>query len=138
MIVASGTSNRQTKALAASVRDAVKEAGGDVVAPRARTTANGSSSTAAPRSSHIMQPAIRQYYHLEEIWGDKPVRDEARPRRRARVGIGAAPERSPLAQTSAASADERSRPRSRPQEARGRRQGGRKAPASKTPPPSAC
>jgi len=23
---------------------------------------------------HIMQPAIRQYYHLEDLWGDKPVR----------------------------------------------------------------
>jgi ribosome-associated protein len=23
---------------------------------------------------HLMQPAIRDYYHLEEIWGDKPVK----------------------------------------------------------------
>ena len=30
---------------------------------------------------HVMQPAIREYYHLEEIWGDKPVR----------MKIGAAP-----------------------------------------------
>ena len=24
--------------------------------------------------AHIMQPSIRDYYHLEEIWGDKPVK----------------------------------------------------------------
>jgi hypothetical protein len=40
---------------------------------RARTTANGSSSTAAPPWRTSCSP-IRQYYRLEEIWGDKPVR----------------------------------------------------------------
>jgi ribosome-associated protein len=43
--IASGTSNRQTKALAASVRDKVKEAGGDVSAWKARTPVNGCWST---------------------------------------------------------------------------------------------
>ena len=75
VIVASGTSNRQTKALAASVRDAVQVGRRAGAAHRGRgRTANGSSSTAARPSSHVMQPAIRDYYHLEEIWGDKPVK----------------------------------------------------------------
>ena len=74
VIVASGTSNRQTKALAASVRDAVREAG--FPKPRTEGEENGEwiIVDCGAAVAHIMQPAIRQYYHLEEIWGDKPVR----------------------------------------------------------------
>ncbi len=74
VIVASGTSNRQTKALAASVRDAVREAGFDK--PRTEGEDNGEWIIVDCGSAvaHIMQPAIRQYYRLEEIWGEKPVR----------------------------------------------------------------
>ncbi|MES2483074.1 MAG: ribosome silencing factor [Pseudomonadota bacterium] len=74
VIVASGTSNRQTKALAASVRDAVREAG--FPKPRIEGEDNGEwiIVDCGAAVAHIMQPAIRQYYHLEEIWGDKPVR----------------------------------------------------------------
>lgn len=74
VVVASGTSNRQTKALAASVRDAVKEAG----FPKPRTEGEDNGEwiivDCGPAVVHVMQPAIRQYYHLEEIWGEKPVR----------------------------------------------------------------
>lgn len=74
VIVASGNSNRQTKALAASVRDKVREAG--FAKPRTEGEDNGEwiivdCGTAV---AHIMQPPIRQYYNLEEIWGEKPVR----------------------------------------------------------------
>jgi ribosome-associated protein len=74
VIVASGTSNRQTKALAASVRDAVREAG--FPKPRVEGEDNGEwiIVDCGAAVAHIMQPAIRNYYHLEEIWGDKPVR----------------------------------------------------------------
>jgi len=74
VIVASGTSNRQTKALAASVRDAVRDAG--FHKPRIEGEANGEwiIVDCGAAVAHIMQPAIRQYYHLEEIWGEKPVR----------------------------------------------------------------
>lgn len=74
VIVASGTSNRQTKALAASVRDAVREAG--FPKPRIEGEDNGEwiIVDCGAAVAHIMQPAIRQYYHLEEIWGEKPVR----------------------------------------------------------------
>src|SRR3954464_16008520 len=74
VIVASGTSNRQTKALAASVRDAVREAG--FGKPRIEGEENGEwiIVDCGAAVAHIMQPAIRLYYHLEEIWGDKPVR----------------------------------------------------------------
>ena len=74
VIVASGTSNRQTKALAASVRDAVREAG--FVKPRIEGEENGEwiIVDCGAAVAHIMQPAIRQYYRLEELWGDTPVR----------------------------------------------------------------
>jgi ribosome-associated protein len=74
VIVASGTSNRQTKALASSVMDAVREAG--FPKPRIEGEDNGEwiIVDCGAAVAHIMQPAIRQYYHLEEIWGDKPVR----------------------------------------------------------------
>ncbi|MCZ4314242.1 ribosome silencing factor [Comamonadaceae bacterium G21597-S1] len=74
VIVASGTSNRQTKALAASVRDAVREAG--FPKPRIEGEANGEwiIVDCAQAVVHIMQPTFRSYYHLEELWGEKPVR----------------------------------------------------------------
>ena len=74
VIIASGTSNRQTKALAASVRDKVREAG--YPKPRIEGEDNGEWIIVDCGSAvaHIMQPTIRSYYNLEEIWGDKPVR----------------------------------------------------------------
>lgn len=74
VIVASGASNRQTKALATSVREAVKAAGFGV--PRTEGEDNGEwiIVDCAQAVVHVMQPAIRDYYRLEEIWGGKPVR----------------------------------------------------------------
>lgn len=74
VIVASGNSNRQTKALAASVRDKVREGG--FAKPRIEGEENGEwiIVDCGPAVAHIMQPAIRQYYNLEEIWGEKTVK----------------------------------------------------------------
>jgi ribosome-associated protein len=72
--VVSGTSNRQTKALAASVRDKVKSAGGDVIGLEGEDTGEWVLVDLGDMIVHIMQPAIRQYYRLEEIWGEKPVK----------------------------------------------------------------
>ena len=74
VIVASGTSNRQTKALAASVRDAVRDAG--FAKPRTEGEENGEWIVVdcGPAVAHIMQPTFRQYYRLEDLWGEKPVR----------------------------------------------------------------
>ncbi len=74
VIIASGTSNRQTKALAASVRDAVRDAG--FAKPRIEGEENGEwiIVDCGAAVAHIMQPTIRQYYHLEELWGDKPIK----------------------------------------------------------------
>ena len=76
VIIASGTSNRQTKALAASVRDKVREAG--FAKPRIEGEDNGEwiIVDCGAVVVHIMQPTIRQYYNLEELWGEKPVRSK--------------------------------------------------------------
>lgn len=74
VIVASGTSNRQTKALAASVVDAVRDAG--FAKPRVEGEDNGEWIIVDCGAAvvHVMQPNIRTYYNLEELWGEKPVR----------------------------------------------------------------
>jgi ribosome-associated protein len=74
VIVASGTSNRQTKALANSVRDKVKELGGDVISTEGEEVGEWVLVDCGDAVVHILQPALRQYYNLEEVWGDKPVR----------------------------------------------------------------
>ena len=79
VIIASGTSNRQTKALAASVRDSVKAAG--YPPPRTEGEANGEWIVVDCGAAvvHVMQPNIRDYYNLEEIWGGKNVNMKSAP-----------------------------------------------------------
>lgn len=74
VVIASGTSNRQTKALAASVRDQVKSNGGRVLSTEGSDTGEWIIVDCGAAVVHIMQPAIRTYYQLEEIWGEKPVK----------------------------------------------------------------
>ena len=104
VIVASGTSNRQTRSLAASVRDAVKSAGEP--APRTEGEDNGEWIIVDCGAAvvHVMQPAIREYYHLEELWGDKPVR----------MKIGAAPPARLVKAEPPPRSDERARRRAAP------------------------
>jgi ribosome-associated protein len=73
VIVATGTSNRQTKALAASVRDAVKGRGMEVLRTEGEDNGEWIIVDCGAAVVHIMQPAIREYYHLEEIWGEKAI-----------------------------------------------------------------
>jgi len=83
VIVASGTSNRQTKALASSVRETVKERGLPVLSVEGADNGEWIIVDCGAAVAHIMQPAIRDYYRLEEIWGEKPVKmkidGESRP-----------------------------------------------------------
>lgn len=74
VIVASGTSNRQTRALAANVVDKVKAAGGQVISVEGTEAGEWVLVDLGDVVVHMMQPAIRKYYGLEEIWGGKPVR----------------------------------------------------------------
>ena len=73
VVIASGSSNRQTKALAASVRDKVKAGGGQIVSVEGEESGEWVLVDVGDAIVHIMQPAIRAYYNLEELWGGKPV-----------------------------------------------------------------
>ena len=74
VIIASGSSNRQTKALASSVRETVKGRGMQVMRMEGEANGEWIIVDCGAAVVHVMQPAIRDYYHLEEIWGGKAVR----------------------------------------------------------------
>ncbi|WP_413084364.1 ribosome silencing factor [Tepidimonas sp.] len=97
VVIASGTSNRQTRALAASVRDKVVEAG--FAKPRLEGEDNGEWIIVDCGAAvvHVMQPAIRQYYRLEDIWGGKPVRLRRRPAAPRQPDSTAEPSSAPVA-----------------------------------------
>jgi len=115
--IASGTSNRQTKALAASVRDKVKAQGGAVMSVEGEDTGEWVLVDLGDMVVHIMQPAIRAYYRLEEIWGDKEVKLGAAKRApRKTAADDAAPAKKPsrhLAATRAAEEPEAAAPKKR-------------------------
>ncbi|NLC36982.1 MAG: ribosome silencing factor [Alcaligenaceae bacterium] len=73
VVIASGTSNRQTRALASSVMDAARENNLSILAYEGEETGEWVLVDLGDIVVHCMQPAIRQYYNLEEIWGGKPV-----------------------------------------------------------------
>lgn len=69
VIVASGDSNRQVRALANNVSEEVKKGGGHVLSVEGAQTGEWVLVDLGAVVVHVMQPAIRQYYNLEEIWG---------------------------------------------------------------------
>jgi ribosome-associated protein len=73
VIIASGTSNRQTKALASSVRETVKARGLPVLRTEGEDNGEWIIVDCGAAVAHIMQPTVREYYRLEEIWGGKAV-----------------------------------------------------------------
>jgi len=73
VILATGTSNRQTRALAKNVHDKVKQGGGEVFGSEGEDTGEWVLVDCGDAVVHILQPAIREYYRLEDIWGEKPL-----------------------------------------------------------------
>ncbi len=68
LIIASADSNRQVRALARHVRDALKEAGADIIGTEGEATGEWVLVDAGDVVVHVMQPAVRAYYNLEELW----------------------------------------------------------------------
>ena len=73
IIVASGESNRQTRALARNVQNKVKEAGGEVIGVEGEETGEWVLVDLGDVVVHIMQPAIRSHYNIEELWSTTPA-----------------------------------------------------------------
>lgn len=120
VIIASGTSNRQTKALASSVRDAVKSRGMQVLSTEGEDNGEWIIVDCGAAVAHIMQPAVRDYYHLEEIWGGKAVRLKVAE---AKTGLPKASEPAPAKKASAKKAPAK--------QAAAKKAPARKAPAKK-------
>lgn len=73
VIIATGSSNRQTRALGYNVSHEVKQAGGDVIGMEGTDTGEWVLVDCGQAIVHILQPAMREYYNLEEVWGGKKV-----------------------------------------------------------------
>ena len=69
LILASGDSNRQVRSLARNVADKVREAGGEVLSIEGEETGEWVVVDLGPVVVHIMQPAVRQHFDLEGLWG---------------------------------------------------------------------
>jgi len=84
VILASGTSNRQTRALAKSVHDKVREAGAPVLSIEGTDTGEWVLVDLGDVVVHIMQPVTRDHYRLEDIWGEVviPLADVVAPFRK--------------------------------------------------------
>ncbi|MBI1395777.1 MAG: ribosome silencing factor [Betaproteobacteria bacterium] len=74
VIVASADSARQTKALSRHVQDCAKDAGGRVYGVEGEDSGEWVLVDLGDVVVHIMQPAIRDYYNLEELWGGQRQR----------------------------------------------------------------
>jgi ribosome-associated protein len=71
MIIASADSTRQTKALANHVQEMIRHAGGTIYGVEGERTGEWVLVDCGDVVVHVMQPAIRQYYNLEELWGGR-------------------------------------------------------------------
>lgn len=91
VIVASADSARQTKALAMNVHEKVKEAGGDVIGMEGTDSGEWVLVDLGSIVVHVMQPGIREYYNLEELWGGDPAARVVKARRERRSAPGDRP-----------------------------------------------
>ena len=74
VVIASGDSTRQVKALADHVQEKIRELGGRVYGVEGEANAEWVLVDLGDVVVHVMHPAVRSYYNLEEIWGGKAVR----------------------------------------------------------------
>jgi ribosome-associated protein len=98
IVIASADSARQTKALARHVRDTLREAGSAIVGTEGEEGAEWVLVDAGDVVAHVMQPAVRGHYNLEELWGEGrfdavvnstvPVRAVRKPRAKPAPAVG--------------------------------------------------
>lgn len=77
VVIASGDSGRQLRALADNVQDKVRESGGRVYGVEGERGGEWLLVDLGDVVVHIMHPTVRDFYNLEEVWGDRPVRMKA-------------------------------------------------------------
>jgi ribosome-associated protein len=86
VVIASGDSTRQVNALANRVQEAMKELGARIAGVEGRRNGEWVLVDLGDIVVHVMHPAVRSYYNLEELWGGKEVKlaEEAKPKAKAR------------------------------------------------------
>ena len=82
VVIASGDSNRQVKALADSVQDKIRENGARVYGVEGAASGEWVLVDLGEIVVHIMHPTVREFYNLEEVWGGKPVRLKKPPEKK--------------------------------------------------------
>lgn len=78
IVIASADSTRQVKALARNVHDKIKEAGGEIIGIEGEDSGEWVLVDLGSIVVHVMQPAIRAHYNLEELWQSKPATTRSR------------------------------------------------------------
>ena len=74
VVIATGDSNRHVRSLAKNVADKVAEAGGQVLGIEGEDGGEWVLVDLGDIVVHVMQPAVRTYYNLEELWKVTPAR----------------------------------------------------------------
>jgi ribosome-associated protein len=74
VVIASGDSNRQVNALATSVQEKLKALGAKIAGVEGRRNGEWVLVDLGDIVVHVMHPAVRSYYNLEELWGGKEVK----------------------------------------------------------------
>jgi len=74
VVIASGDSTRQVNALAGSVQQRAKAIGARVYGVEGRRNGEWVLVDLGDIVVHIMHPAVRSHYNLEELWGGKEVK----------------------------------------------------------------
>ena len=80
VVIASGTSNTQVRALADRVQERIREQGSPVYGVEGESSGEWVLVDLGDVVVHIMHPTVREFYNLEEIWGGKPVRMKTEPK----------------------------------------------------------
>src|SRR2546421_4987658 len=85
VVIASGDSTRQVKALSDRVQERVREAGARVYGVEGETSGEWVLVDLGDVVVHIMHPTVRSFYNLEEVWGGKTVRVSAKPAKKSKA-----------------------------------------------------
>jgi ribosome-associated protein len=85
VIIASGDSSRQVNALATGVQEKLKALGAHIVGVEGRRNGDWVLVDLGDIVVHVMHPAVRSHYNLEELWGDKEVRQKPKAKAKAKA-----------------------------------------------------
>jgi ribosome-associated protein len=113
VVIASGDSNRQVNALAVHVQEKLKALGAKIVGVEGRRNGEWVLVDLGDIVVHVMHPAVRSFYNLEELWGGKEVKvktedkpkakakpkSKAKPKAKAKAKRAAAPKKSARGKT---------------------------------------